>query len=165
MVHAEFDAVLCDDAVLWVRCITSLPKAAQRPVFSYKLYIVQFWSLVFLGVWVGPHELIYTSTASWVSLLGMAFSLMLWMPNWAGVINGLSTLRGAWREVVSNPVLKFFAAGLLFFGVWTFESSLFSLRSVNAFSGYTDWAVAHLHFGSVWLGRFHGVWNDLLVAA
>ena len=124
-----------------------LPKAAERPVFSYKLCIVQFWSLVFLGVWVGPQELLYTSIAAWASLLGMAFSLMLWMPSWAGVVNGLLTLRGAWGKVGSDPVLKFFVVGLLFFGMWTFESSLFSLRSVNALAGYTDWKVAHLYLG------------------
>ena len=124
-----------------------LPKAAGRPVYSYKLCIVQFWSLVFLGVWVGPHQLLYTSIASWVSLLGMAFSLMLWMPNWAGVVNGMLTLRGAWSKVASDPALKFFVAGLLFLGAWSFESSLFSLRSVNALSGYTDWTVAHLYAG------------------
>ncbi|MDB2685831.1 cytochrome-c oxidase, cbb3-type subunit II [Mariniblastus sp.] len=124
-----------------------LPKAAERPVFSYKLCIVQFWSLVLLGVWVGPHELLYTSIAAWASLLGMAFSLMLWMPSWAAMVNGLLTLRGAWGKVASEPVLKFFVAGLLFFGVWTFINLLVSLRSVNAFSGYTELSVAHLHTG------------------
>ena len=124
-----------------------LPKAAGRPLYSYKLCIVQFWSLVVLGVWMGPHELLYTSIASWASLLGMAFALMLWMPNWAGVINGLLTLRGTRRDVASSPALKFYVAGLLFFGVWTLESSLFSLRSVNAFIGFTDFTVGHLHSG------------------
>ena len=130
-----------------------LPKAIGRPVFSYKLCIVQFWSLVLLGVWVGPQPLLYSSIASWVSLLGMAFSLMLWMPNWAGVINGLLTLRGTWGKVAMDPALSFFVVGLLFFGVWSFESSLFSLRSANALFGYTDWTVAHLHEGIFgWIG-------------
>jgi len=124
-----------------------LPKAAERPLFSYKLCIVQFWLLVLLGSWVGSQQLLYTSIASWVSLLGMAFSLLLWMPSWAGMVNGLATLRGAWSKVVADPVLKFFVAGLVFFGVWTLQSSLFSFKAANELSSFTVLAAAHLHVG------------------
>jgi cytochrome c oxidase cbb3-type subunit I/II len=130
-----------------------LPKAAERPVFSYKLSIVHFWSLVFIYIWAGPHHLHYTATPDWASSLGMLFSLMLWMPSWGGMINGLLTLRGAWNKVASDPVLKFFVVGITFYGMSTFEGPLLSIKSVNALSHYTDWTIAHVHAGALgWNG-------------
>jgi cytochrome c oxidase cbb3-type subunit I/II len=130
-----------------------LPKAAERPVFSYKLSIIHFWSLVFIYIWAGPHHLHYTSIAAWASSLGMVFSLMLWMPSWGGMINGLLTLRGAWHKVAADPVLKFFVVGITFYGMATFEGPLLSIKSVNALSHYTDWTIAHVHSGALgWNG-------------
>ncbi|QOV88404.1 cytochrome-c oxidase, cbb3-type subunit I [Humisphaera borealis] len=130
-----------------------LPKAAERPVFSYRLSIVHFWSLVFLYIWAGPHHLHYTATPDWASTLGMLFSLMLWMPSWGGMINGLLTLRGAWNKVTTDPVLKFFVVGITFYGMSTFEGPLLSIKSVNALSHYTDWTIAHVHAGALgWNG-------------
>ena len=130
-----------------------LPKAANRPVFSYRLSILHFWSLVFIYIWAGPHHLHYTSTAEWVQTLGMVFSVMLWMPSWGGMINGLLTLRGAWHKVATDPVLKFFVVGITFYGMSTFEGPLLSIKSVNALSHYTDWTIAHVHSGALgWNG-------------
>lgn len=130
-----------------------LPKAAERPVFSYKLSIIHFWSLVFIYIWAGPHHLHYTSIATWASSLGMVFSLMLWMPSWGGMINGLLTLRGAWHRVAVDPVLKFFVVGITFYGMSTFEGPMLSIKSVNALSHYTDWTIAHVHAGALgWNG-------------
>ncbi|MCL4136557.1 UNVERIFIED_CONTAM: hypothetical protein GTU68_025357 [Idotea baltica] len=130
-----------------------LPKAAERPIFSYKLSIIHFWSLVFIYIWAGPHHLHYTSIAAWASSLGMVFSLMLWMPSWGGMINGLLTLRGAWHQVASDPVLKFFVVGITFYGMATFEGPMLSIKSVNALSHYTDWTIAHVHAGALgWNG-------------
>ena len=130
-----------------------LPRASERPVFSYRLCIIQFWSLVIISVWAGPRYLHYTSIATWASSLGVVFSLMLWMPSWAGVVNGFSTLRGAWHKVVSDPVLKFFVAGLAFYGLATVEGSLLSIKSVDALAHYTDWTSANLHAGALgWIG-------------
>ena len=130
-----------------------LPKAAERPVFSYKLSIIHFWSLVFIYIWAGPHHLHYTSIAAWASSLGMVFSVMLWMPSWGGMINGLLTLRGAWHKVAADPVLKFFVVGITFYGMATFEGPLLSIKSVNALSHYTDWTIAHVHAGALgWNG-------------
>ncbi len=130
-----------------------LPKAAERPVFSYKLSIIHFWSLVFIYIWAGPHHLHYTSIATWASTLGMIFSLMLWMPSWGGMINGLLTLRGAWHKVAADPVLKFFVVGVTFYGMSTFEGPMLSIKSVNALSHYTDWTIAHVHAGALgWNG-------------
>lgn len=130
-----------------------LPKAAERPVFSYKLSIIHFWSLVFIYIWAGPHHLHYTSVAAWASSLGMVFSLMLWMPSWGGMINGLLTLRGAWNKVAADPVLKFFVVGITFYGMSTFEGPMLSIKSVNALSHYTDWTIAHVHAGALgWNG-------------
>lgn len=130
-----------------------LPKAADRPVFSYRLSIIHFWSLVFLFIWAGPHHLHYTSLPDWVSTLGMLFGLMLWMPSWAGVVNGLLTLRGAWHTVTSDPVLKFFAIGVAFYGLATLESPLLAIKSVDALSHYTDWEIAHVHAAALgWNG-------------
>ncbi len=130
-----------------------LPKAAERPVFSYKLSIIHFWSLVFIYIWAGPHHLHYTSIAAWASSLGMVFSIMLWMPSWGGMINGLLTLRGAWHKVAEDPVLKFFVVGITFYGMATFEGPLLSVKTVNALSHYTDWTIAHVHAGALgWNG-------------
>jgi cytochrome c oxidase cbb3-type subunit I/II len=130
-----------------------LPKAAERPVFSYRLSIVHFWSLVFLYIWAGPHHLHYTAIPEWASTLGMLFSVMLWMPSWGGMVNGLLTLRGAWRKVTTDPVLKFFVVGITFYGMSTFEGPLLSIKSVNALSHYTDWTIAHVHGGALgWNG-------------
>jgi cytochrome c oxidase cbb3-type subunit I/II len=130
-----------------------LPKAAERPVFSYKLSILHFWSLVFLYIWAGPHHLHYTALPEWASTLGMLFSVMLWMPSWGGMINGLLTLRGAWHKVTADPVLKFFVVGVTFYGMATFEGPTLSVKSVNALSHYTDWTIAHVHSGALgWNG-------------
>ncbi|MEO1584294.1 MAG: cytochrome-c oxidase, cbb3-type subunit I [Planctomycetota bacterium] len=130
-----------------------LPKAADRPVFSYKLSIVHFWSLVFIYIWAGPHHLHYTALPEWASSLGMVFSLMLWMPSWGGMINGLLTLRGAWHKVAQDPVLKFFVVGLTFYGMSTFEGPMLSIKTVNSLSHYTDWTIAHVHAGTLgWNG-------------
>ncbi len=130
-----------------------LPKAAERPVFSYRLSIVHFWTIVFLYVWAGPHHLHYTALPAWASTLGMLFSIMLWMPSWGGMINGLLTLRGAWHRVTTDPVLKFFVVAITFYGMSTFEGPLLSVKSVNALSHYTDWTIAHVHAGALgWVG-------------
>ena len=130
-----------------------LPKAADRPVFSYKLSILHFWSIVFIYIWAGPHHLHYTSIPAWLSTLGMLFSLMLWMPSWGGMINGLLTLRGAWHKVASDPILKFYVVGITFYGMSTFEGPMMSIKSVNALSHYTDWTIAHVHGGALgWVG-------------
>ena len=130
-----------------------LPKAAERPVFSYKLSILHFWSLVFIYIWAGPHHLHYTALPAWASTLGMVFSVMLWMPSWGGMINGLLTLRGAWNKVAEDPVLKFFVVAITFYGMSTFEGPMLSIKSVNALSHYTNWNIAHVHAGALgWVG-------------
>jgi cytochrome c oxidase cbb3-type subunit I/II len=130
-----------------------LPKAAERPVFSYKLSIVHFWSLVFLYIWAGPHHLHYTALPEWASTLGMLFGVMLWMPSWGGMINGLFTLRGAWHKVAVDPVLKFYVVGITFYGLSTLEGSMLSIKSIHAFTHYTDWTIAHVHAGALgWNG-------------
>ena len=130
-----------------------LPKAAERPVYSYRLSILHFWSLVFIYIWAGPHHLHYTALPQWASTLGMVFSVMLWMPSWGGMINGLLTLRGAWGRVAEDPVLKFFVVGITFYGMSTFEGPMLAVKSVNALSHYTDWNIAHVHGGALgWVG-------------
>src|SRR6187401_2054316 len=130
-----------------------LPKAAERPVYSYRLSIIHFWSLVFIYIWAGPHHLHYTALPEWASTLGMVFSVMLWMPSWGGMLNGLLTLRGAWNRVAEDPVLKFFVVGITFYGMATFEGPFPSIKSVNALSHYTDWTIAHVHSGALgWNG-------------
>ncbi|CAN5713481.1 cytochrome-c oxidase, cbb3-type subunit I [soil metagenome] len=130
-----------------------LPKAAERPVFSYRLSILHFWSLVFIYIWAGPHHLHYTALPQWASSLGMIFSVMLWMPSWGGMINGLLTLRGAWNKVAEDPVLKFFVVAITFYGMATFEGPMLSVKTVNALSHYTDWNIAHVHAGALgWVG-------------
>ena len=130
-----------------------MPKAADRPVFSYRLSIVHFWSLVFMYIWAGPHHLHYTALPEWASTLGMLFSVMLWMPSWGGMINGLLTLRGAWQKVVDDPILKFFVVAVTAYGMSTFEGPMLSVKSVNALAHYTDWIIAHVHTGALgWNG-------------
>jgi cytochrome c oxidase cbb3-type subunit I/II len=130
-----------------------LPKAANRPVYSYRLSIVHFWSLVFIYIWAGPHHLHYTALPEWASTLGMVFSVMLWMPSWGGMLNGLLTLRGAWSKVAQEPILKFFVVGVTFYGMSTFEGPLLSVKAVNVLSHYTDWTIAHVHAGALgWVG-------------
>src|SRR5579871_3216958 len=134
-----------------------LPKAAQRPVYSYRLSVVHFWSLIFVYIWAGPHHLLNTALPDWAQTLGMVFSVMLWAPSWGGMLNGLLTLKGAWSKVRTDPVLKFFAAGVTFYGMATFEGPLLAIRSVNALAHYTDWIIGHVHSGA--LG-----WNGLMAA-
>jgi len=130
-----------------------MPKAADRPVYSYKLSILHFWSLVFLYIWAGPHHLHYTALPEWASSLGMVFSLMLLAPSWGGMINGLLTLRGAWHKVVEEPVLKFFVLAVTAYGMSTFEGPMLSIKTVNSLAHYTDWIIAHVHTGALgWNG-------------
>lgn len=132
-----------------------MPKAAEGPVFSYRLSILHFWTLVFMYIWAGPHHLHYTSLPEWASTLGMIFSVMLWAPSWGGMINGLLTLRGGWHKVVDDPVLKFMVIALTGYGMATFEGPMLSIKSVNALSHYTDWTIAHVHSGALtWNGFF-----------
>ncbi len=135
-----------------------LPKMANRPVYSYKLSILHFWSLIFIYIWAGPHHLLYTSLPSWVQSLGVVFSIMLIAPSWGGMINGLLTLRGAWDKVRTEPMLKFMVVALTAYGMATFEGPLLSLKQVNAIAHFTDWIVAHVHVGA--LG-----WNGFLTFA
>jgi cytochrome c oxidase cbb3-type subunit I/II len=134
-----------------------LPKAAERPVYSYRLSVIHFWSLVFLYIWAGPHHLLNTALPNWLQLLGMTFSLMLWAPSWGGMLNGLLTLRGAWGKLRTDPVIKFFAAGVTYYGMATFEGPLLSIKAVNALGHYTDWIIGHVHAGA--LG-----WNGFMAA-
>jgi cytochrome c oxidase cbb3-type subunit I/II len=134
-----------------------LPKAAERPVYSYRLSIIHFWALIFVYIWAGPHHLLFTALPDWAQTLGMIFSVMLWAPSWGGMLNGLLTLRGAWNRVREEPVLKFFVAGVTFYGMATFEGPLLSIKSVNGLAHYTDWIIGHVHAGA--LG-----WNGLMAA-
>ena len=130
-----------------------LPKAANRPVYSYRLSIIHFWSLIFLYIWAGPHHLLFTSLPDWAQSLGMAFSLMLIAPSWGGMLNGLLTLRGTWDKVREEPVLKFLVVAVTAYGMATLEGPLLSIKSVNALSHYTDWTIAHVHTGALgWNG-------------
>lgn len=130
-----------------------IPKAANRPVYSYRLSIVHFWSLIFLYIWAGPHHLLYTSLPDWAQNLGVVFSVMLIAPSWGGMINGLLTLRGVWDKVRTEPVLKFFVVAITGYGMATFEGPMLSLKNVNAIAHFTDWIVAHVHVGALaWNG-------------
>ncbi len=130
-----------------------LPKMANRPVYSYKLSILHFWSLIFIYIWAGPHHLLYTSLPGWVQSLGVVFSIMLIAPSWGGMINGLLTLRGAWDKVRTEPTLKFMVVALTSYGMATFEGPMLSLKQVNAIAHFTDWIVAHVHVGALgWNG-------------
>ena len=132
-----------------------VPKAANRPVYSYRLSIVHFWSLIFIYIWAGPHHLLYTALPEWAQNLGVAFSVMLLMPSWGGMINGLLTLRGAWDKVRTDPVLKFMVVAITGYGMATFEGPLLSLKNVNAIGHFTDWIIAHVHVGAL-------AWNGFL---
>jgi cytochrome c oxidase cbb3-type subunit I/II len=134
-----------------------VPKAAKRPIYSYRLSIIHFWSLVFIYIWAGPHHLLYTSLPEWVQTLGMVFSIALWAPSWGGMINGLLTIRGAWNRLRTEPTLKFMALAITFYGMATFEGPLLSIKSVNALAHYTDWIVGHVHSGTIG-------WNYMLIA-
>lgn len=130
-----------------------LPKAANRPVYSYRLSIIHFWALIFIYIWAGPHHLLYTALPDWAQSLGVVFSVMLIAPSWGGMLNGLFTLRGAWDKVREEPVLKFLVVAITCYGMATFEGPLLSLKSVNAISHFTDWTIAHVHVGALgWNG-------------
>src|SRR5690554_648541 len=130
-----------------------VPKAAERPVFSYRLSIIHFWSLVFIYIWAGPHHLLYTALPDWAQTLGMIFSLMLWPPSWVGMLNGLLTLRGAWDRVRTDPILKFMVVAVSFYGMSTFEGPMMSIRAVNGLAHFTNWVVGHVHSGALgWVG-------------
>ena len=130
-----------------------LPKAANRPVYSYRLSIIHFWALIFIYIWAGPHHLLYTSTPDWAQSLGVVFSIMLIAPSWGGMINGLLTLRGAWDKVREDVVLKFLVVAVTAYGMATFEGPMLSLKNVNAISHFTDWTIAHVHVGALgWNG-------------
>ena len=135
-----------------------MPKMANRPVYSYKLSIIHFWSLIFIYIWAGPHHLLYSSLPDWAQTLGVVFSIMLIAPSWGGMLNGLLTLRGAWDKVREDALLKFMVVGLVAYGMATFEGPLLSLKNVNAIAHFTDWVVAHVHVGG--LG-----WNGFLTFA
>jgi cytochrome c oxidase cbb3-type subunit I/II len=132
-----------------------LPKAANRPIYSYRLSIVHFWALIFLYIWAGPHHLLYSALPDWAQSLGTVFSIMLIAPSWGGMLNGLLTLRGAWDKVREEPVLKFMVVAVTAYGMSTFEGPMLSLKNINAFAHFTDWIIAHVHIGA--LG-----WNGLL---
>ena len=130
-----------------------IPKRANRPVYSYRLSIVHFWSLIFLYIWAGPHHLHYTALPDWAQTLGMTFSVMLWMPSWGGMINGLMTLSGAWDKLRTDPVIRMMVIAVAFYGMSTFEGPMLSIKAVNSLSHYTDWTIGHVHSGALgWNG-------------
>jgi cytochrome c oxidase cbb3-type subunit I len=130
-----------------------VPKRADRPIYSYRLSIIHFWSLIFLYIWAGPHHLHYTALPDWAQTLGMTFSVMLWMPSWGGMINGLLTLSGAWDKLRTDPVLRMLVVSVAFYGMSTFEGPMMSIKVVNSLSHYTDWTIGHVHSGALgWVG-------------
>lgn len=130
-----------------------VPKQAERPVYSYKLSIVHFWALIFLYIWAGPHHLHYTALPDWASTLGMVMSVILWMPSWGGMINGLMTLSGAWDKLRTDPVIRMMVVSIGFYGMSTFEGPMMSIKAVNSLSHYTDWTIGHVHSGALgWNG-------------
>ncbi len=135
-----------------------VPKQIQRPVYSYRLSIVHFWGLIFLYIWAGPHHLHYTALPDWAQTLGMVFSIMLWMPSWGGMINGLMTLSGAWDKLRTDPIIRMMMVSIAFYGMSTFEGPLMAIKSVNSLSHYTDWTIGHVHSGA--LG-----WNGMITFA
>ncbi len=135
-----------------------VPKQVNRPIYSYRLSIVHFWSIIFLYIWAGPHHLHYTAVPDWAQTLGMVFSVMLWMPSWGGMINGLMTLSGAWDKIRTDPIVRLMVASIAFYGMATFEGPMMSIRAVNSLSHYTDWTIAHVHAGA--LG-----WNGMITFA
>ncbi len=126
-----------------------IPKRVERPVYSYRLSIIHFWSLIFLYIWAGPHHLHYTALPDWAQTLGMTFSIMLWMPSWGGMINGLMTLSGAWDKLRTDPVVRLLVVSVAFYGMSTFEGPLMSIKAVNSLSHYTDWTIGHVHSGAL----------------
>ena len=133
-----------------------IPKRVERPVYSYRLSIVHFWTLIFLYIWAGPHHLHYTALPDWAQTLGMTFSIMLWMPSWGGMINGLMTLSGAWDKLRTDPVVRLLVVSVAFYGMSTFEGPLMCIKSVNSLSHYTDWTIGHVHSGALgWVA--HGL--------
>lgn len=126
-----------------------VPKRAGRPIYSYRLSIIHFWALIFMYIWAGPHHLHYTALPDWAQTLGMTFSIMLWMPSWGGMINGLMTLSGAWDKLRTDPVLRFMVVSLAFYGMATFEGPLMAIKAVNGLSHYTDWTIGHVHSGAL----------------
>ncbi|MCO5130094.1 MAG: cytochrome-c oxidase, cbb3-type subunit I [Xanthobacteraceae bacterium] len=135
-----------------------VPKQVDRPIYSYRLSIVHFWSIIFLYIWAGPHHLHYTAVPDWAQTLGMVFSIMLWMPSWGGMINGLMTLSGRWDAIRTDPIVRLMVAAMAFYGMATFEGPMLSIKSVNSLSHYTDWTIAHVHAGA--LG-----WNGMITFA
>ena len=135
-----------------------VPKQAERPIYSYRLSIIHFWSLIFLYIWAGPHHLHYTALPDWAQTLGMVFSIMLWMPSWGGMINGLMTLNGAWDKIRTDPIIRMMVMALAFYGMSTFEGPMMSIKAVNSLSHYTDWTIGHVHSGA--LG-----WNGMITFA
>ncbi len=130
-----------------------VPKQAERPVYSYKLSIIHFWALIFIYIWAGPHHLHYTALPDWASTLGMVFSIVLWMPSWGGMINGLMTLSGAWDKLRTDPVIRMMVISIGFYGMSTFEGPMMSIRAVNSLRHYTDWTIGHVHSGALgWNG-------------
>jgi cytochrome c oxidase cbb3-type subunit I len=132
-----------------------VPKQVNRPVYSYRLSIIHFWALIFMYIWAGPHHLHYTALPDWAQTLGMVFSIMLWMPSWGGMINGLMTLQGAWDKIRTDPIVRMMVMAIAFYGMATFEGPMMSIKSVNSLSHYTDWTIGHVHSGA--LG-----WNGLI---
>ena len=126
-----------------------IPKQADRPVYSYRLSIVHFWTLIFLYIWAGPHHLHFTALPDWAQTLGMIFSIMWWMPSWGGMINGIMTLSGAWDKLRTDPVLRFMVVSVAFYGMSTFEGPMMSIKAVNSLSHYTDWTIGHVHSGAL----------------
>jgi len=135
-----------------------VPKAAERPIYSYRLSIVHFWSLIFIYIWAGPHHLLYSALPGWAQSLGVAFSIMLIAPSWGGMINGLLTLRGVWDKVVFSPVLKFMVVAITGYGMATLEGPLMSLKNINAIAHFSDWVIGHVHIGGL-------AWNGFLTFA
>ena len=130
-----------------------VPKQAERPIYSYRLSILHFWSLIFLYIWAGPHHLHYTALPDWAQTLGMVFSVVLWMPSWGGMINGLMTLNGAWDKIRTDPIIRMMVMALAFYGMATFEGPMLSIKAVNSLSHYTDWTIGHVHAGALgWNG-------------
>ena len=156
-----------------------VPKRAEKPVYSYRLSIIHFWALIFLYIWAGPHHLHYTALPDWAQTLGMTFSIMLWMPSWGGMINGLMTLSGAWDKLRTDPVLRMMVVAVAFYGMSTFEGPVMSIKAVNSLSHYTDWTIGHVHSGALgwvayisfgaiyclvpWLWNREGLWSNRLV--
>jgi cytochrome c oxidase cbb3-type subunit 1 len=126
-----------------------IPKRANRPVYSYRLSIIHFWALIFLYIWAGSHHLHYTALPDWTQTLGMTMSIMLWLPSWGGMVNGMMTLSGAWEKLRTDPVLRFLVIAVAFYGMSTFEGPVMSIKAVNALSHYTEWTVSHVHSGAL----------------